>query len=149
MKNRGITLIEVIVYISLILVTFFISSKSYRFILEKERLKKEVVEITSSFRKNQKKSEIYGEYIPIYFDLEKKEIFFGKNNLKLSDEFIYLSKNKSDIANFERYFTENGNLNRGFNLLILNKSGNLLAEISFDSSNSISYPVITVKGIKL
>ncbi|WP_064612468.1 hypothetical protein [Streptobacillus moniliformis] len=85
----------------------------------------------------------------IYFDLEKKEIFFDENSFKLSDEFTYLSKNKVEKDNFERYFTENGNLNRGFNLLILNKSGNLLAEISVDNSNSISYPIITVKGIKI
>ncbi len=149
MKNRGITLIEVIVYISLILITFFISSKSYHVILEKQRVKKEIVEITSLFRKKQKESEIYGKYMSIYFDLEKKEIFFDENSFKLSDEFTYLSRNKVEKDNFERYFTENGNLNRGFNLLILNKSGNLLAEISVDNSNSISYPIITVKGIKI
>ncbi|WP_064612467.1 pilus assembly FimT family protein [Streptobacillus moniliformis] len=55
MKNRGITLIEVIVYISLILITFFISSKSYHVILEKQRVKKEIVEITSLFRKKTKR----------------------------------------------------------------------------------------------
>ncbi|WP_073507912.1 pilus assembly FimT family protein [Streptobacillus notomytis] len=149
MKNRGITLIEVIIYISLILFTFFISSKSYRAILEKQKLKKEIIEITSLFRKNQKISEIYGKHISMYFDLENKEIYFGKTSLKLSDEFTYLSKNKYKNNNFERYFTEYGNLNKGFNLIILNKSGNIIAELSFDSSNSISYPVITVKGINL
>ncbi|WP_156300029.1 pilus assembly FimT family protein [Streptobacillus canis] len=149
MKNRGITLIEVVIYISLILITFFLSSRSYLRFLEKEKLKKEVIEITSVFRKYQKRSEILEEYIPIYFDLENREILFGKSRINLSKDFKYLSKNKSESDNFERYFTKKGNLNKGFTLIILDKSGKLLAEISFDNSNSLSYPVINVKGVSI
>ncbi|CAM3111838.1 hypothetical protein STFE110948_02645 [Streptobacillus felis] len=149
MKNRGVSLIEVIIYISLVIITFFLSFNTFFKLLEKQKLRKDIFEIVSTFRKYQKKSEINGIYIPIFIDLENNEIFFDKKTIKLSEEFKYLSKNKDENISFERYFTNKGNLNKGFSILIYNKKNRLMAEISFDNSNSLEYPIINVKGIKL
>lgn len=142
-KNYGFTLIEVVLVIFLMTLFTFFVSKRYILFIEKKSLERESIKIAMIFRKYQQKSKKEKINIKIYFNFEEKIIVFDKEKVYLNKNFNYLSKNKVDKKIFEREINENGNLNRAFTIVIYSlKTDKKMREISFNSINAISFPII-------
>lgn len=148
MKKRGVSFVELVIYLHIVLIINFFAYSSYIKYVDKNKLEKEIVLITTVFKKYQKYSKINEKEVNIYFDLEKKNIFFDENRVNLNQKYNYKSKNKLDDLKFKRRLNKNGNLSKGFTILIYDSKFNKLAEISFNSVNAMSYPIVSVRKEK-
>lgn len=140
MKNRGNTLIELLIFISFIMVTTILVNTKYVSLLEKKKLEKQNLLLISIFKvkfiecKNQS----------IYFNFNDKYIKFDDEKLLLDDIYEYESKNKEDKKEFKREITKNCNLDKPFTIVTLNNKGKL-SEMSFNSINALEKPIIEVR----
>ena len=140
MKNRGNTLIELLIFISFIMVTTILVNTKYVSLLEKKKLEKQNLLLISTFKvkfiecKNQS----------IYFNFNDKYIKFDDEKLLLDDIYEYESKNKEDKKEFKREITKNCNLDKPFTIVTLNNKGKL-SEMSFNSINALEKPIIEVR----
>lgn len=140
MKNRGNTLIELLIFISFIMATTILVNTKYVSLLEKKKLEKQNLLLISTFKvkfiecKNQS----------IYFNFNDKYIKFDDEKLLLDDIYEYESKNKEDKKEFKREITENCNLDKPFTIVTLNNKGKL-SEMSFNSINALEKPIIEVR----
>ena len=140
MKNRGNTLIELLIFISFIMATTILVNTKYVSLLEKKKLEKQNLLLISTFKvkfiecKNQS----------IYFNFNDKYIKFDDEKLLLDDIYEYESKNKEDKKEFKREITKNCNLDKPFTIVTLNNKGKL-SEISFNSINALEKPIIEVR----
>lgn len=140
MKNRGNTLIELLIFISFIMATTILVNTKYVSLLEKKKLEKQNLLLISTFKvkfiecKNQS----------IYFNFNDKYIKFDDEKLLLDDIYEYESKNKEDKKEFKREITKNCNLDKPFTIVTLNNKGKL-SEMSFNSINALEKPIIEVR----
>ena len=140
MKNRGNTLIELLIFISFIMATTILVNTKYVSLLEKKKLEKQTLLLISTFKvkfiefKNQS----------IYFNFNDKYIKFDDEKLLLDDIYEYESKNKEDKKEFKREITKNCNLDKPFTIVTLNNKGKL-SEMSFNSINALEKPIIEVR----
>ncbi len=140
MKNRGNTLIELLIFISFIMATTILVNTKYVSLLEKKKLEKQNLLLISTFKvkfiecKNQS----------IYFNFNDKYIKFDDEKLLLDDIYEYESKNKEDKKEFKREITKNCNLDKPFTIVIFNNKVKL-SEMSFNSINALEKPIIEVR----
>ena len=140
MKNRGNTLIELLIFISFIMATTILVNTKYVSLLEKKKLEKQNLLLISTFKvkfiecKNQS----------IYFNFNDKYIKFDDEKLLLDDIYEYESKNKEDKKEFKREITKNCNLDKPFTIVTFNNKGKL-SEMSFNSINALEKPIIEVR----
>ncbi|CAM3461073.1 hypothetical protein PSHO110982_03925 [Pseudostreptobacillus hongkongensis] len=140
MKNRGNTLIELLIFISFIMATTILVNTKYVSLLERKKLEKQNLLLISTFKvkfiecKNQS----------IYFNFNDKYIKFDDEKLLLADIYEYESKNKEDKKEFKREITKNCNLDKPFTIVTLNNKGKL-SEMSFNSINALEKPIIEVR----
>lgn len=143
-KNRGFTLIELVFFMFLVSFTIIGIYFTYSNYIEKTNLDRNIMQVISLFKKYEKDSYLNNKINYIYFDLENRIIFFEKDTVFLNSSYFYTSKNISDKSKFSRYFTEKGNINKGFTIVI-KKREKIIREVSFDSINGIYTPIIRVR----
>ena len=140
MKNRGNTLIELLIFISFIMATTILVNTKDVSLLERKKLEKQNLLLISTFKvkfiecKNQS----------IYFNFNDKYIKFDDEKLLLADIYEYESKKKEDKKEFKREITKNCNLDKPFTIVTLNNKGKL-SEMSFNSINALEKPIIEVR----
>ena len=156
--NRGFTLIEVLVYMSVVAVLFTIVSISMQnqkmkqdFAVEKRNISMFVRKIQQYAQQNRK------EYI-LDFQISKKTVFFmeevnGKKDIidkmTISGNISYMTNNTDRNADFIRRTTNEGNFERGFSIYLLNKKGNkIYYRISTNTINAAKYPIISIYRAK-
>ena len=131
--NKGFTLIEVLVYMSIVAILFTIISVNMQnqkmkqdFAVEKRNISMFVRKIQQYAQQNRK------EYI-LDFQISKKTVFFmeevnGKKDIidkmTISGNISYMTNNTDRNADFIRRTTNEGNFERGFSIYLLNKKGN-------------------------
>ena len=156
--NRGFTLIEVLVYMSVVAILFTIVSVNMQnqkmkqdFAVEKRNISMFVRKIQQYAQQNRK------EYI-LDFQISKKTVFFmeevnGKKDIidkmTISGNISYMTNNTDRNADFIRRTTNEGNFERGFSIYLLNKKGNkIYYRISTNTINAAKYPIISIYRAK-
>ena len=156
--NKGFTLIEVLVYMSVVAVLFTIISVNMQnqkmkqdFAVEKRNISMFVRKIQQYAQQNRK------EYI-LDFQISKKTVFFmeevnGKKDIidkmTISGNISYMTNNTNRNADFIRRTTNEGNFERGFSIYLLNKKGNkIYYRISTNTINAAKYPIISIYRAK-
>ncbi|WP_156285970.1 hypothetical protein [Oceanivirga salmonicida] len=129
--NKGFNFIELVIVMFLITFSIFISYVTYYNIVNRIQSYKVKIEIISI---------INSKYKEINFNLENKKIFAGGKMIKLNDRFNYESKNISNT--FTRTFNENGNLDKGFTILIKDKNNKILQTIIYNTNSGLDIPIL-------
>ena len=145
-KVKGFTLIEVLVYMSVVAVLFTIVSISMQnqkmkqdFAVEKRNISMFVRKIQQYAQQNRK------EYI-LDFQISKKTVFFME---EVNGNISYMTNNTDRNADFIRRTTNEGNFERGFSIYLLNKKGNkIYYRISTNTINAAKYPIISIYRAK-
>ena len=151
MYKRGYTLIEVILFLGLVTMTFYFVSGSLEQRKTSEALNTAKSDITIFIRKIQK----YGFYNKKEYLLEfqfsnNKLVFKDSDNqiieeIKLSDNIKYISNNADKKADFTRKTTKDGNFDKGFSVFLLDKKQTkVYYKIGISTVNSMKYPVISI-----
>ena len=150
-KVKGFTLIEVLVYMSVVAVLFTIVSISVQnhkmkqnFAVEKRNISMFIRKIQQHAQQNRK------EYI-LDFQISKNTAFFmeetaGKKDIidkmAISGEISYMTNNTDKNA-------DEGNFERGFSVYLLNKKGDrIYYRISTNTINAAKYPIISIYRAK-
>ena len=156
--NKGFTLIEVLVYMSIVAILFTIISVNMQnqkmkqdFAVEKRNISMFVRKIQQYAQQNRK------EYI-LDFQISKKTVFFmeevnGKKDIidkmTISGNISYMTNNTDKNADFIRRTTNEGNFERGFSIYLLNKKGDkIYYRISTNTINAAKYPIISIYRAK-
>lgn len=156
-KNRGFTLVEVMVYISIFTMIFYISMAGIKSHKEKEIFRIEKIKISQFIRKIQQYSQYEKKVYILDFKISENKMYFINGNKKreileereLSKEISYMTNNKEKNLDFVRETTEEGNFQRGFSVYLLNKKGNkIYYRISTNTINSAKYPIISIYRAK-
>ena len=157
-RNKGFTLIEVLVYMSVVAILFTIISVNMQnqkmkqdFAVEKRNISMFVRKIQQYAQQNRK------EYI-LDFQISKKTVFFmeevnGKKDIidkmTISGNISYMTNNTDKNADFIRRTTNEGNFERGFSIYLLNKKGDkIYYRISTNTINAAKYPIISIYRAK-
>ena len=155
MYKRGYTLIEVILFLGLVTMTFYFVSGSLEKRKTSEALNTAKSDITIFIRKIQK----YGfynkkEYV-LEFQFSNNKLIFKDNEneiieeIKLPANIAYISNNIDKKADFTRKTTKYGNFDKGFSIFLLDKKQTkVYYKIAVSTVNSMKYPVISIYKAK-
>lgn len=141
MKNKGFSLIEVVIVISISLISIYSLSGVYKNMLIKKETEKEIIKIVSLLRRAQMESSE-----KLIFDLKNKKILWGNEEFRLNGNYEYIFNSTIDKNYLEIEFNENHNSNKSFSIFIL-KDKNIVKRISFDSINTAKYPIIKIYDV--
>ena len=141
MKNKGFSLIEVVIVISISLISIYSLSGVYKNMLIKKETEKEIIKIVSLLRRAQMDSSE-----KLIFDFKNKKILWGNEEFRLNGNYEYIFNSTIDKNYLEIEFNENHNSNKSFSIFIL-KDKNIVKRISFDSINAAKYPIIKIYDV--
>ena len=133
MKNKGFSLIELVVVVSITLVSIHGISQIYSNILIKKEVEKETIKIISLLRRSQIES-------------SEKKILAGNEVIELNKNYEYMFNSNNDKKYLEIEFNENHNASKAFSIFI-SKKNKVLKRISFDTINAAKYPIIRVYDV--
>ena len=131
-KNGGFTLVEVLVYISIITILFTIvfnilqnQRQKQEFTIQKRNISQFIRKIQQYAQYNKKEYILdfrISENIAYFVDKENgKEDIIGK--LEISKNISYMTNNNDKNADFKRKTTNEGNFEKGFSIYLLDKKG--------------------------
>ncbi len=135
MKNKGYNLIELTVVMFLISITMYLSVGVYNNIVNRYQSYRMKVMIISLINKNNRN---------IRFELDNKRIILENEIIHLDKKFNYESKNISN--NFNRTFNDDGNLNKGFTIIIKDKNNKILQKITYSTLSGLSMPILNTEN---
>ena len=141
MKNKGFSLIEVVIVISISLISIYSLSGVYKNMLIKKETEKEIIKIITVLRRAQMES-----CEKLIFDFKDKKIILGDEEFILNANYEYIFNSTIDKNYLEIEFNENHNSNKSFSIFIL-KDKNIVKRISFDSINVAKYPIIKIYDV--
>lgn len=158
MKKRGFTLVEVLVYISILVILFSIVTGSIKNKKQQQDFAIQKRNISQFIRKIQKYSqENKKEYILDFRISENKVYFIDENSgekeiidkMEISPNLSYMTNNSEKNKDFIRKTTLDGNFEKGFSIFLLNKEGNkIFYRISTNTITAIKYPIISIYKAK-
>ena len=101
MKNKGFSLIEVVIVISISLISIYSLSGVYKNMLIKKETEKEIIKIVSLLRRAQMESSE-----KLIFDFKNKKILWGNEEFRLNGNYEYIfnstiDKKYLEIANYK------------------------------------------------
>lgn len=153
-KRKGITLVEVLVYLSILSILVFISMESMKLRQESEIYKIEKIKISQFIRKvqqygqNNKKEYILNFKISdnkIQFIEEKNKTYNLLEEIEISKKISYMTNNQEKDEDFFRKTTNDGNFDKGFSIYLLNGGKNkIYYRISTNTINSSKFPIINI-----
>jgi putative competence protein comGC len=157
-KNGGFTLVEVLVYISIITILFTIvfnilqnQKQKQEFTIQKRNISQFIRKIQQYAQYNKK------EYILDFRISENIAYFVDKENgkgdiigkLEISRNISYMTNNNDKNADFKRKTTNEGNFEKGFSIYLLDKKGKkIYYRISTNTINAAKYPIISIYRAK-
>ncbi len=141
MKNKGFSLIELVVVVSITLVSIHGISQIYSNILIKKEVEKETIKIISLLRRSQIESRE-----KLIFNFNEKKILAGNEVIELNKNYEYMFNSNNDKKYLEIEFNENHNASKAFSIFI-SKKNKVLKRISFDTINAAKYPIIRVYDV--
>lgn len=154
-KIRGFTLIECIIYISIVLILFSFTIGNINKNREKQIFLNEKRNISQFIRKVQQYSQYNKKEYIIDFQISEYKVHFSEENkeiidtLLISNNISYMTNNKNKNENFQRKTTNEGNFEKGFSIFLLNKKGDkIFYKISTNTINSLKYPIISIYKAK-
>jgi prepilin-type cleavage/methylation N-terminal domain protein len=141
LKNKGFSLIELVVVVSITLVSIHGISQIYSNILIKKEVEKETIKIISLLRRSQIESRE-----KLIFNFNEKKILAGNEVIELNKNYEYMFNSNNDKKYLEIEFNENHNASKAFSIFI-SKKNKVLKRISFDTINAAKYPIIRVYDV--
>ena len=120
--NSGFTLIEVLLYMSIVMILFSIVSISLQKQKEKQEFAIQKRNISQFVRKIQQYSQHNKKEYILDFQISKKIVFFRENTkdiidkMVISDQISYMTNNTKKNDDFVRSTTSEGNFERGFSI---------------------------------
>lgn len=141
MKNKGFSLIELVVVVSITLVSIHGISQIYSNILIKKEVEKETIKIISLLRRSQIESRE-----KLIFNFNEKKILVGNEVIELNKNYEYMFNSNNDKKYLEIRFNEKHNASKAFSIFI-SKKNKVLKRISFDTINAAKYPIIRVYDV--
>ena len=141
MKNKGFSLIELVVVVSITLVSIHGISQIYSNILIKKEVEKETIKIISLLRRSQIESRE-----KLIFNFNEKKILAGNEVIELNKNYEYMFNSNNDKKYLEIEFNENHNASKAFSIFI-SKKNKVLKRISFDTINAAKYHIIRVYDV--
>lgn len=156
--SNGFTLIEVLLYISIMAILFMVISVN----LQKQRQNQEFAiqkrNISQFIRKIQQYAQhSRKEYVLDFKISEKMAYFLDEKNgqkdivdkMEISKNLSYMTNNSNKNADFRRRTTNEGNFERGFSVYLLDKKGEkIYYRISTNTINAAKYPIISIYRAK-
>lgn len=153
--NSGFTLIEVLLYTSIVMILFSIVSISLQKQKEKQEFAIQKRNISQFVRKIQQYSQHNKKEYILDFQISKKTVFFRENTkniidkMIISDQISYMTNNTKKNDDFVRSTTNEGNFERGFSIYLLNKKGDkIFYRISTNTINAAKFPIISIYKAK-
>ena len=157
-NNNGFTLIEVLLYISIMAILFMVVSVN----LQKQRQNQEFAiqkrNISQFIRKIQQYAQYNRKDYVLDFKISEKIAYFldEKNGQKdiidkmeISNSLSYMTNNSNKNADFRRRTTNEGNFEKGFSVYLLDKKGEkIYYRISTNTINAAKYPIISIYRAK-
>ena len=141
MKSKGFSLIELIIVVSISLISIHSLSRVYKNILIKKETEKEIIKIITVLRRAQMES-----CEKLIFDFKDKKIILGDEKIKLNTNYEYIFNSNIDKNYLEIEFNENHNSNKAFSIFV-SKDKKVIKRISFDSINAAKYPIIKIYDV--
>ena len=141
MKNKGFSLIEVVIVISISLISIYSLSGVYKNMLIKKETEKEIIKIVSLLRRAQMESSE-----KLIFDFKNKKILWRNEEFRLNGNYEYIFNSTIDKNYLEIEFNENHNSNKAFSIFV-SKDKKVIKRISFDSINAAKYPIIKIYDV--
>ena len=124
MKSKGFSLIELIIVVSISLISIHSLARVYKNILIKKETEKEIIKIITVLRRAQMES-----CEKLIFDFKDKKIILGDEKIKLNTNYEYIF-----------------NSNKAFSIFV-SKDKKVIKRISFDSINAAKYPIIKIYDV--
>ena len=157
-NNNGFTLIEVLLYISIMAILFMVVSVN----LQKQRQNQEFAiqkrNISQFIRKIQQYAQHNRKEYVLDFKISEKTAYFldeknGKKDIidkmEISQNLSYMTNNSNKNADFRRRTTNEGNFEKGFSVYLLDKKGEkIYYRISTNTINAAKYPIISIYRAK-
>ena len=157
-KSSGFTLVEVLLYISIVAILFLAISNN----LQKQKQLQEFAiqkrNISSFIRKIQQYAQYNKKIYTLDFKISEKTAYFLDNvkgkkeiidKLKISDNLSYMTNNSNKNADFLRNTTNEGNFEKGFSIYLLDRKGEkIYYRISTNTINAAKYPIISIYRAK-
>ena len=137
--NDGFTLVEVLLYTSIVVILFSIVSISLQKQKEKQEFAIQKRNISQFVRKIQQYSQHNKKEYILDFQISKKTVFFRDNTkdiidkMVISDQISYMTNNTKKNDDFVRSTTNEGNFERGF---------------STNTINAAKFPIISIYKAK-
>ena len=154
-KKRGFTLVEVLVYISIFMLLFFVVTNNFEKRKEQQQFTIQKRNISQFIRKIQQYSQYNKKEYELHFKISENMIYFIDKNeiidkLQISKDISYMTNNKEKNIDFIRKTTNECNFEKGFTIYLLNKKGDkIYYRISTNTINAAKYPIISIyKGKK-
>lgn len=158
MKNNGFTLVEVLVYMSILAILFAIVFN----VLQNQKQKQEFTiqkrNISQFIRKIQQYAQYNKKEYVLDFKISGNTAYFlneenGKTEtigkLEISGNISYMTNNTNKNADFKRRTTNEGNFEKGFSIYLLDKKGKkIYYRISTNTINAAKYPIISIYRAK-
>lgn len=157
-NNNGFTLIEVLLYISIMAVLFTVVSvnlqkqrQNQEFAIQKRNISQFIRKIQQYAQHNRK------EYVLDFKISEKRAYFLDEKNgkkdivdkMEISQNLSYMTNNSNKNADFRRRTTNEGNFEKGFSVYLLDKKGEkIYYRISTNTINAAKYPIISIYRAK-
>ena len=153
--NDGFTLVEVLLYTSIVVILFSIVSISLQKQKEKQEFAIQKRNISQFVRKIQQYSQHNKKEYILDFQISKKTVFFRDNTkdiidkMVISDQISYMTNNTKKNDDFVRSTTNEGNFESGFSIYLLNKKGDkIFYRISTNTINAAKFPIISIYKAK-
>ena len=151
LKKSGYTLIEVVLFMTLVTVFLYSGSVFLKVGKEKDSLNNAKVKIAVFIRKIQKYSFYNNKEYTLKIKFSENKMVFQESSgeeietVELPANLGYISNNSDKNADFTRKTTINGNFEKGFSIFLLNsKKEKIYYKIVVNTVNSMRYPVISI-----
>lgn len=143
--KRGFTLIELIVVVVFMLSTTFLFLSFNNDFFKKKILNNTILILNSNIRKANLLSKDKHNVI-VKLDFIEKSIDVNNDKIFLNKEFEYITKSTNE-KNRKKYMLsfKNGILNKSFSIIIFDKKGKVLKEISYLNTSYTRGLIIHVK----
>jgi len=157
-NNDGFTLIEVLLYISIMAVLFTVVSvnlqkqrQNQEFAIQKRNISQFIRKIQQYAQHNRK------EYVLDFKISEKRAYFLDEKNgkkdiidkMEISKNLSYMTNNSNKNSDFRRRTTDEGNFEKGFSVYLMDKKGEkIYYRISTNTINAAKYPIISIYRAK-
>ncbi len=157
-ESRGVTIIEVMVYMAITAAIFTAVSGNLQNSREKHEFTLQKRNISMFVRKIQQYAQNDRKVYTLDFRISEGIVYFSDENsgkrdvvdkLGISGNISYMTNNTDRNADFIRRTTEEGNFEKGFSIYLLNKKGDrIYYRISTNTINAAKYPIISIYRAK-